>query len=158
MKSFSLSSLIGYLIGGVFVVLILLAPIGATSYLVYDLTKALLNYESDTAEIVRCESTRQTTDSRVRYKRVPVAITAQGITVKGDMDEIRWVYKCNDLIGEQVKVLIDPKDSKNGKINSFFQMWFLPLLFILISIIYYPFVIKGYIKKYKNKKIVNENK
>ena len=152
MKSFSLSSLIGYLIGGAFVVLILFGPIGVTIYYVQDAANALINYESDMATIERCESTRQGSGSKVRYKRVPVAITDSGTTVKGQMDEIRWVYKCNDMIGDRVPVLIDPTNSKKGHINTFWQLWFMPLLFLAISIFYYPLVIKGYIKKYKASK------
>lgn len=146
MKSFSISSIIGYLIGGVFVLLILFAPIGVTSYFVYNFANALLNYESDTAQIIRCESKRLS-GSSARYKRVPVAITDSGNTIKGSMDEVRWVYKCNDLIGKKVKVLVDPNNKNKGHINSFWQLWFMPILFLIISLIYYPFIIKAYIKK-----------
>ena len=150
MKSFSLSSLLGYFIGGVFVVLILFGPIGVTSYFVYNLSHALLNFEPDTAEIVRCESNRLS-GSSARYKRVPVAVTQSGNTIKGSMDEVRWIYKCNDLIGKKVNVLIDPNNKNKGHINSFWQLWFMPILFLIISLIYYPAVIKAYIRKLKKR-------
>ncbi|MDP7319674.1 MAG: hypothetical protein QF441_03655 [Bacteriovoracaceae bacterium] len=153
MKLFSISTFLGYFIGGCFVLLMLFAPLGATTYFVYDIVLALSKYEKDIAIIERCESSRQNSGSSVRYKRVPIAVTSSGRIVKGQMDEIRWLTKCDSLIGNKVEVLINPQNKKEGYINTFWQLWFMPLLFFIISAIYYPFIIKKYIEKLK----INKN-
>ena len=58
---------------------------------------------------------------------------------------------CNELIGKSVAVYVDQYNAKNNRIASFWQLWFMPILFALISLLWYPFAAKSYMRKFRNR-------
>lgn len=131
-----LAKIIGYSIGAAFVALIL-APIPIAVWLVYDRITVLTSTTSHQAVIEECYHEYRTTGTTSRGSWGPVAVTGEGVRVKG---EFRWRDKdwCLSDIGDEVTVLLHPSDSGKNRINSFFQFWFYPLLMTTVCLIFYP--------------------
>lgn len=108
-----------------------------------------MSYEgTEEAVITDCESIRLS-GSSPRYRRVPVAVTESGRRVRGTVDEVRFLWECDDQIGKPVEVTFDPQNASAATINSFHQMWFLPMVLATVCLVLYPAMIKGYVKKYR---------
>lgn len=143
-----ISKIIGYGIGSLFVIGLLFGP-GLGFYLGSKDTFKAIQYEGKTqGKIVKCQSIRISNSNKVRYNRVPVVETITGTIVKGTIDEIKYIWPCDKQIGKVVEVLYDKNKPTKAKINTFLEMWFMPLLLFIICCIWYSAVIIGYIKKY----------
>ncbi|MCG8434605.1 MAG: DUF3592 domain-containing protein [Gammaproteobacteria bacterium] len=131
-----IAKFIGYLIGGIFAVG-LLAPLGVAVWLIYDRTDVLLSTTLVGAVIEECHYKRVRKGSGYSGSWGPVAVTDTGVRVKG---EFTWKKKawCESGIGDEVTVFIHETDESKNRVNTFFQFWFMPLLFFLISAIFYP--------------------
>ncbi|MCK0154387.1 DUF3592 domain-containing protein [Alcanivorax sp. S6407] len=142
--------IIGYLIGAAFLSMILLGP-AVGLYLVSKDTFAALSYTgTEQGEIVDCRSFR-TGGQNSRYSRVPVVQLGSDRTISGTVDEIRYFWECDDQIGTTVEVIYDIQNPSNAKINTFIEMWFLPIVIGAINLIWYSAVIAGYVRKYRNR-------
>lgn len=140
--------IIGGLIGGLLVLALFLGPALGLYYVSKD-TLASLSYEgTEEAVITDCESIRLS-GSSPRYRRVPVAVTESGRRVRGTVDEVRFLWECDDQIGKPVEVTFDLQNASAATINSFHQMWFLPMVLATVCLVLYPAMIKGYVKKYR---------
>ena len=128
---------IGYLIGRIFVALMLL-PLCYTVWLIYDASSVLISTETKEAKIEGCYYKRvRKSGSRHSSSWGPVAVTKSGITVKGDFTLAKKEW-CESSIGNSVTVFINEGDPSKNHINTFFQFWFMPLIYLLVSIIIYP--------------------
>tara|TARA_R110000868_G_scaffold334233_4_gene594939 strand:- start:1461 stop:1910 length:450 start_codon:yes stop_codon:yes gene_type:complete len=145
-----ITKIVGYFIGSLFVALLLLAPVGGMIYFMHDSITALDHVVDDQAIVEKCISKRSSS-GKVTARGVPVAITSSGVKIEGQMGQPKFLLQCKDMIGESVPVFIHSNDSSRHRINTFWQMWFLPTLFTLFSLIWYPALFKGYQRK-KNKK------
>lgn len=142
--------IIGYLIGGALLFMVLIGPaIGL--YLVSKDTVAALRYDgSEQGQIIDCRSVRAGGQNS-RYNRVPVVQRPSGQTLSGTVDEIRFFRECDDQIGTIVEVLYDTEAPDNARINTFLEMWFLPIVIGAVNLIWYAAVIVGYARKYRNR-------
>lgn len=142
-----MSDFIAKAIGYLLAALVLLGPLCGL-YLVSQETFEFLQYSGrENGEVVRCSSKRLSGSSS-RYKKVPVVKRKDGSLVYGQVDEIRFIYECEDQIKKEVQLIFDEKNPKRVKINTFVEMWFLPIVMGLVCLILYPAFYLGY----KNKK------
>ncbi len=139
---------LGYIIGAIFIVL-LLSPIGVSCWLVYDRATVLLTTSTEQAVIQECHYKRRKTGSGYSGSWGPVAVTSDGIRIKGSFT---WKRKgwCESGIGKEVPVFLHDTDTSKNRINTFFQFWFYPLFFTTVCLIFYPLSYKA--KKNKQKK------
>ena len=144
------AKVIGYTIGGMFIVL-LLAPIGVSVYLWYDRITVLSTTEKAPATIVSCYHHYRTSGNRSVGSWGPLAQTSDGIEVKGSFRLSRKSW-CEWFVGNDTHVLIDATSPDNSRIYSFVQFWFLPLLITLICLVFYPASYKLKKKKDREKK------
>ena len=138
---------IGYIIGAIFAVL-LLAPIGYTAWLVYDVASVLTTTQLEEAQIQECHYKRvRKSSSSYSGSWGPVAVTKSGLRINGDFT---WKKKswCESNIGDNVNVFVNENDPSKNRINTFFQFWFMPTAFLLVCLIFYP---GSYILKKKRK-------
>lgn len=143
--------IIGYLIGGALLTLVFLGP-GTGWYLASKDTFAALHYDGvEQAEIIDCTSIRSGGQNS-RYVRVPIVRRPSGKTLSGSVDEIRYFWECDDQIGTSVEVVYDIDHPDKAKLNTFIEMWFLPILIGVICLIWYSAIVIGYIKKYRHRK------
>lgn len=146
-----MAKIIGYLIGGLFVLGMVLAPIGGATYFLNDLYQVHQLEIKTEATITGCFTLRNTKTGRPKAHRVPKAITKDGVVVRGTLGQIKIFDICKSSVGDKVSVFLDAQGSSKGRFNTFYQLWFMPLLFTLMSLFWYPFLIKTSIKKYFNK-------
>jgi hypothetical protein len=143
-----ISKILGYTIGSLFVIGLLFGP-GLGLYLGSKDTLKAINYDGKTqGKVIKCQSIRISNSNKARYNRVPIVKTQSGSIVKGTIDEIKYIWPCDKQIGKIVEVLYNKEEPSQAKINTFLEMWFLPLLLFLICCIWYSALIIGYIKKY----------
>jgi hypothetical protein len=146
-----MANLIGSLIGGLFVLGLLLGP-GVGLYLVSRDTIRAMQYEGKSQGIVEsCTSIKTGSSSQTRYHRVPKVRLDSGQLILGTVDEVRFLWVCEDQVGRVVEVLYDRNNPKKAKLNTFLEMWFMPSLMLILCVIWYPLVIKGYLKKIRRK-------
>ncbi len=145
-----ISKFLGYVFAGV-LLLMFFAPIPFAIYLNYDALVALNNSDSAQATIIQCQAHRSSGSGNRSTSWRPVASLADGRTVEGSFG---WTKRewCEGSVGEQVEVLIDPQNGNPIKINSFMQLWFLPLLMLAIASIIVWVSVLGYRKKYRDSK------
>ncbi len=141
----------GYLIGGLFAIALILAPISVTSYFLFDSAYTILKLEPKEAVVTKCFTKRSSTGKPLT-RNVPRAITTEGEIANGMIGELKYLSTCDEMVGDTLSVYIDPNNHKNNRINTFWQMWFLPLIFTTICLLWYPYLIKKIINKYKKKK------
>lgn len=137
-----MARLLGYLVGGLFV-LAMLSPIPVTFYLLYDrITVSALPTVS--AVITECYYHRKSNSSAASFG--PVAVTAEEHQIRG---EWRWNRRswCERSIGDRVTVLLDSDDPQNSRIVTFEQFFALPLLMSLITFVAYPALVINHRKK-----------
>ncbi len=139
---------LGYLIGGTFALGLMIAPIAVTSYFLYDSAYTILNLETKEATVTECFTKRSST-GRALTRNVPRAVTSEGDVANGMIGELKYLSTCDEMIGDTLDVYIDPHNPKNNRINTFWQMWFLPLIFSTICLLWYPYLIKKIRQKYK---------
>ncbi|TRY33140.1 DUF3592 domain-containing protein [Aliiglaciecola sp. M165] len=144
-----MAKILGYIIGAV-LLMGLLFPVPASIYFTYNALVAALTFERESAQITDCYSYRQKSSNRASTSFGPVAVSPSGTKAKGGF---RWQKKawCEYSIGDQVEILIDPKDRKNVLINSFMQLWFYPLLFSFLAIVISFAIYKNVKKRLANK-------
>lgn len=142
--------IIGYLIGGALLGLVLLGP--ATGlYLVSKDSFAALHYDgTQMVEIVDCRSFRAG-GQHSRYVRVPVVRRPTQSTLSGSVDEVPYLWECDDHIGTYVEVIYDLKNPEHAKINTFVEMWFLPLVIGAVCLLWYGAIAIGYVRKYRRR-------
>ena len=147
-----ITNLIGYLIGGIFVCLVM-SPIFIGIWLAYDRIELLANSKKTQAVITSCYHRSQTGSSKTKYSWVPVATTREAITIRGDFG---WKKKswCESDIGDNVTVYVYSNESDKNRINTFFQLWFYPCLAWLVSVL---MIYAGY-KKHRQRKRQNTRK
>ena len=143
-----IAKLIGYTIGGIFVIMLTFGPLVFVYFSWKDTIRALSYDSSEMVTVTECVSERLS-GNRSRYRRVPVGYLSSGEKVKGTMDEIRFLTKCNDLVGTELEVLFDSKKPTHSKFNTFFEMWFMAIVSLLVAAPYYFVFVRGAIKKYK---------
>lgn len=147
-KNNIIAKFIGYSIGAIFAVLLLLL-IGFTAWHVYDVVSVLASTKTEKAQIEGCHyKIIKKSSSSYSVSWGPVAITKSGVRIKGDFT---WKNKswCESGIGESVTVFINENDASKNRINTFFQFWFTPTIFLLGCIIFYP--VSYMLKKRKRK-------
>ena len=129
---------IGYLIGAVFVGL-LLAPIPLAVWFVYDGTTVLMSTSVADAVIERCDrrSTRGIKSRGIasHVSWVPVAKTASGVEIKGDFGWTRRSW-CESDVGKRVSVFVHDTNRSMNRINTFSQFWFFPMILTAICVLY----------------------
>ena len=143
---------IGYLIGLSFVVGIIFGPALGLYWASKETFTALSYDKKETAIIENCRSIRSKGVGRrgsKRFKRVPVVTLQSGQKVIGKTGEVRFFWRCNDQVGKKVEVLYDEKTPTKAKINTFFEMWFSPIIMLLVCAVVYPALVMGYIKKFR---------
>ncbi|TQV88168.1 hypothetical protein [Aliikangiella coralliicola] len=143
------AKIIGYLIGGLFV-LGLLAPIPISLWMIWDRVTVLSSTEVEPALIESCHHRYRTSGSRSKGSWGPVAVTERGLKVKGDFT---WSKKswCESDIGDEVNVFVHPTDKSKNRINTFFQFWFLPIISTSFCLFFYPLSYRLKKKKKKDK-------
>lgn len=140
---------LGYFIAGLFLAFILFGP-AVGWYLVSKDTFSALTYEgSEEAVITDCTSIRNS-GQRSSYRRVPVVILNSGKRVPGSVDEIRFLWECDDRVGDSVEVIYDLQNPERAKINTFLEMWFLPVVLGIVCLIWYAAIMIGYMNKYRS--------
>jgi hypothetical protein len=144
-----MAKIIGYLIGTSFVLGLLLGPLVGFYFVSKDTFKALQYSGKTHGQVEECTSVRIASSSQTRYRRVPKVRLDSEKLVMGTVDEIPFFFVCDDQIGKRVEVVYDLKNPQEAKINTFLEMWFMPLLLFLVCVVWYPFVIKGLFKKIK---------
>lgn len=129
----------------IIVILIVGAPAIGFYFVSKDSFQALTFEGKAQGSIRECTSVR----SGTKRRRVPVVEYLSGLKVQGTVDEINYVFLCNDQIGKSVEVLYNTEKPEEAKINTFLEMWFLTSIFGIICLVWYPYAISYYIKKFK---------
>ena len=131
-----LLTIFGYSFGLIVILAVLAIPVGG----LYESGRSffyLTKYEHSTGKITRCES-RQ---FKKRTKYAPVVVTEFGLRIKA-----RWYgskESCKENIGQNISVLIDPKNSDHGVLNTFVERWMLASILLGITSLFFF----GYLKK-----------
>lgn len=131
----------------VFLVLFILAPIAPAIFFGQKLFYAFYKSEKKSAIIIDCHTLKSRSGSGYRRSWAPIAKTNDGDIAKGTFGH-KPKKKCEDQIGNKVSVYVSSIDKEKHQINTFFQLWFRPILFILIAIIFVWAMITGYKKKH----------
>ncbi|WP_208348351.1 hypothetical protein [Pseudaestuariivita rosea] len=125
-----------------------------------DLPRLLVG-TSQAAVVDRCERVQfrrsggvgsSATNSVTIFDDIPIAISAEGIEAHGSYRLGKeW---CDDQVGKSVNILVHPDDPQRSMINSYVQLWLLPvhllvvLVLFVLSAVYPPawrFVFFGYL-------------
>ena len=138
-----MSTFLGYLIGGLFVCL-MVAPIPIAGWLVYDRVERFANAEQAEATITECYRHSRSSGGTNKISWGPLAVTATSIKVKGDF---KWSDRdwCEVAVGDKVTVLLH--QDGDHRIFSFLQFWALPLLMVTICLVFYPLSYRAKQKK-----------
>lgn len=146
-----MAKFIGGFIGYLFVAMIVLGPGFGLYHASKETIKALAYSGRAEAEIVGCSTFTdgRNSNGNLRYITVPHARMQSGQIVNGTVDEIRFIYRCKNQIGKKVNVLFDEDRPSQAKLNTFLEMWFLPLIIGVICLLVYSALIAGYLKKKK---------
>ncbi|MFT6068435.1 MAG: hypothetical protein ACJAT2_000202 [Bacteriovoracaceae bacterium] len=147
-----MSKTLGYIFGALFLLAFLVGP-AAGLYFVSKDTIESLGYSGRAMGVIEgCTSIRVKGSNSVKYNRVPKVRLKSGQIVRGTVDEIRFLYVCDDRVGDEVEVRFDLKKPTNAKLNTFHEMWFLSIVLLIVNLIWYPACIIGYRKKLKSKR------
>ncbi len=125
---------IGGWIGKAIMLAIFLAPVGFTTWLVYDRVDVMLSAELQPAQITRCQVYRNNHGNSSKASFAPVAKTASGVEVEGGFTPSRKSW-CEYFIGDDVAVFIHAADESKNRIHSFLQFYLAPLGGLLLSIL-----------------------
>ncbi len=126
MKKF-LSNIFGYSLTGLFFVLIAAVPIGGF----YQLGKSIwyvTTYEKDTGVVVSCSS--RVSKGRWTTKYASVVEMDDGSRITSKLYGSR--ESCYNKQGERVSVLLNPDNRDEAVINTFDDLWLMPLLLLSI--------------------------
>ncbi len=108
-----------------------------------------LSYQGITeGKIIDCTSIRSSGSSG-KYRRVPVVLFLENFKIRGSTDEVRWIYPCDQRIGDNVPVYYLLEDPSKAVIATFFDTWFYFSLLLACCLIWYPICFFGYRKKLK---------
>jgi len=127
---------------GIIKVLLVLACIIPTLWLVYDRASLLLHAERQQATIIGCDSKwvkytprpGTTGTARSNTLHTPVAKSEQGARARGTL---WWPSKklCLKSLNKDVSILVHPTEPENNRIFSFFQFWLLPAVALYITLL-----------------------
>ena len=123
---------VGYLIAGMLIVV----PVGFAVWLTYDRVNILTSTTLHKATIDHCHYRQVKKKNRRKSSWAPVAVTVTGVSVKG---HFYWSQKhwCQSSVGKQVSVFIHSHDASKNRINTFFQLWFLPVVLLFFCLVLY---------------------
>lgn len=142
-----MGKIIGYIIFSLIGICFLLGPAVALYFISKGPIEAL-SYEGRAVGVVEdCRSKRIYAGNNSRYIRSPVVRLPDGQKVQGTIDEIRFLYRCDDLIGTELPVRYDLNNPKNARINTFHQMWFGVLPIGLVCFLLYSVLGMGFFKR-----------
>ena len=130
--------------------LVLSTPGILAGWQIYEKSKVIANSELTPATIVSCDHSTRIKKGRRKSSWAPVALTDSGFSVTGSMS---WSNKewCTSSIGEGVTVFLHNTNRRNSQINTFFQFWFLPVLYTCFVLLLYVYPIIYYMRKKHNK-------
>ncbi len=135
--------------------LMIIGVLGGPLFGLYSVSHETIEFQQysgrETGVVIKCYSKR-ISGSSARYKKVPIVMRPDGDLIYGQVDEIRFFYECEDQINKEVELIYDENNYKRVKINTFLEMWFLPLVLGLVCLILFPSFYFGYKKKLKNVK------
>ena len=122
-------------LGGFILVLACLLP---TLWFLHDRIDLLQHAELESASIIKCDykwGTRVSSSTSQRRKTTsyaPIAISEQGNKVRGTL---WWASRdiCERSLHKQVSVLVHNTEPDKSRINSFFQFWMFPILFVYLT-------------------------
>lgn len=129
-------------------IIIIILPFAVASYFTYDAVWSVFNLEKTQATIHSCFTKTSSSGKPINH-HVPKASLESGVTIEGTIGQPKFFLTCDDMIGETVDVYIDNYNKDNNRIATFWQMWFLPSLFTIVSIFWYSLYLKKLMKKFK---------
>lgn len=142
-----MGKIITYIIFGAIGAFFLLGP-GIGLYFVSKGPIEALSYQGREVGVVEaCRSKRIYAGNDVRYIRSPIVRLPDGRTVRGTVDEVRFFYPCDNLIGQKLSVRYDLNNPKKARINTFHQMWFGSLPIALVCLLLYGVLGAGFLWK-----------
>lgn len=130
------------------IIIAIILPLVITSYFTYDSVWSVLHLEKTQAIVKSC-FTRTSNSGKPLNRHVPKAVSENGEVVEGYIGQPKYFLTCDGMIGETVEVYIDQQDKKNSRLATFWQMWFLPSLFFILSLAWYSLFLKKLIKRLK---------
>ena len=122
----------------VFIIIFTIIMFGFGAILAKDRIELLANSDTYAATIIDCEwKKRRAYQSKSRSGKTinsyaPVAISEEGYSAIGFL-KVTSKSLCENMIGHEVTILVDPNNPGKAQIYSFFQFWFFP--FILLGAI-----------------------
>ncbi len=81
-------------------------------------------------------SVKTSQSGKVLARNIPVVQRKNGKKVYGSIGEPKVFDYCKGSIGKKVKVLVEKGGSEDARIYTFWQFWFLPMLFAFFSLIW----------------------
>ena len=132
----------------ILLIIIIILPLAIASYFTYDALWSVFNLEKKQATIQSCFTKTSSSGKPINH-HVPKAYTVSGEVIEGMIGQPKFFLTCDDMVGETVNVYLDKENKKNNRIATFWQMWFLPSLFIIISLFWYSLYLKKLMKKLK---------
>ena len=101
-----------------------------------DRVGVLISSDSYTATVVECDwrrtrglSRNGKGASRVRSSYQPIAVSKEGYRAAGRL-KVSSKSFCEGLIGHEVKIFVNKDRPEEARINSFFQFWLAPFVFL----------------------------
>ena len=129
-------------------IIIIILPFAIATYFTYDAVWSVLNLEKTQATIQSCFTKTSSSGKPINH-HVPKAQSENGEVIEGMIGQPKFFLTCDDMVGKTIDVYLDKENKNNNRIGTFWQMWFLPSLFIIISIFWYSLYLKKLLKKLK---------
>ncbi len=147
-----MATILGYLLGAVFAAGIYLSPVVLFVYEASFVFDALSHSTSEQARITKCHyKWQKRSSSSGSGSWAPVAVTDNEKEVIGHF-RFRKKKWCEYFIGSEVEVFLSHDSSKKSQINTFLQLWFLPLIYGLLVVSLYTISIRNLYKRYRKKR------
>lgn len=146
-----MSTLIGYTIGILFVIGLVGGPAVGNYFFSRNIYYAFVDAKSVEGEVYDCHVLKSRSGSTINRSWAPVAKDNEGNIAKGSFG---WKKKkkCTDMFGDKVTMTVSSVSKDRNQINTFFQLWFMPLIMNGVCLVLYGAMIKGFLKKRRNKK------
>ncbi len=122
-----MNKVFGYTLTGIFALIIAALPIGG----LYTLGRSIYystTYERSTGIVETCARQKFRVSGRIRY--APVIVMKGGASVTSITYESR--EGCFDKKGKTVNLLINPENKSEVVVNTFDDMWMMPLLLLSV--------------------------
>ncbi len=135
-----MNKIFGYTLTGIFALIIAAVPIGG----LYTLGRSIYytaTYERSTGIVETCARQKFRASGRTRY--APIIIVSGGVSATSITYESK--EGCFNKKGKTVNLLINPENKNEVVVNTFDDMWMMPLLLLSFpSIILVSYIAKRY--------------